>query len=295
MPVRWQTLTATSDRPTSGSPTSDRPTAGIPTAGVDASALLDLAERVARRAGELLLAGAADLRTDVRTKSSGTDMVSEMDRASEALVVEGILAERPDDAILGEEGASRAGTSGVRWVIDPLDGTTNYLYRQPTWAVSVAAEVDGRAVAGAVAAPGLGETFTAVRGKGAWLNGAAITVSGGQDLATALVGTGFGYVASRRARQAAVLPELLPAVRDIRRNGVASLDLCWVACGRLDAYYEYGGQPWDVAAGLLIATEAGATAFGLDGGPPAPESVMVATPAVARPLLDLLLRAGAAL
>ncbi|HEX3622505.1 MAG TPA: inositol monophosphatase family protein [Acidimicrobiales bacterium] len=261
----------------------------------DGSTLLELAERVARRAGELLLAGAGDLRVDVRTKSSGTDMVSEMDRASEALVVEGILAERPDDAILGEEGASRSGTSGVRWVIDPLDGTTNYLYRHPTWAVSVAAEVDGRVEAGVVAAPGLRETFTAARGKGAWLNGAPIAVSGAAGLATALVGTGFGYLADRRARQAAVLPQLLPEVRDIRRNGVASLDLCWVACGRLDAYYEYGGQPWDVAAGLLVATEAGATAFGLDGGPPAPESVMVATPAVAGPLMVLLIRAGAAL
>jgi myo-inositol-1(or 4)-monophosphatase len=275
--------------------TRDSRTPETPTADISASALLDLAERVARRAGELLLAGSAELRTDVSTKSSGTDMVSEMDRASEALVVEAILAERPDDAILGEEGASRAGTSGVRWVIDPLDGTTNYLYRHPTWAVSVAAEVDGRVEAGAVAAPALGETFTAARGKGAWLNGAPITVSGADDLASALVGTGFGYLASRRALQAAVLPRLLPAVRDIRRGGVASLDLCWVACGRLDAYYEYGGQPWDVAAGLLVATEAGAAAFGLDGGPPAPESVMVATPGVSGPLMDLLLRAGAAL
>ena len=261
----------------------------------DGSALLDLAERVARGAGDLLLAGIGDLRVDVTTKSSGTDMVSEMDRASEAFVVDGILAERPDDAILGEEGSSRAGTSGVRWLIDPLDSTTNYLYRHPTWAVSVAAEVDGRVEAGVVAAPGLRETFTAARGKGAWLNGTPISVSGAEDLAAALVGTGFGYLAERRARQAAVLPELLPLVRDIRRNGVASLDLCWVACGRLDAYYEYGGQPWDVAAGLLIATEAGASAFGLDGGPPRHDSVMVATPAVADPLLALLLRAGAEL
>jgi myo-inositol-1(or 4)-monophosphatase len=258
-------------------------------------ALLDLAERVATQAGELLLAGLADLRVDVRTKSSGTDMVSEMDRASETLIVEGILAERPDDGILGEEGSSRPGTSGVRWVIDPLDGTTNYLYRHPTWAVSVAAEVDGRVEAGVVAAPGLAEVFTAARDKGAWLNGAPIAVSGGDSLATALVGTGFGYVAERRARQAAVLPRLLPAVRDIRRNGVASLDLCWVACARLDAYFEYGGQPWDVAAGLLIAAEAGARASSIDGGPPVPHSVLVATPAVFDPLLALLIDAGAAL
>ena len=261
----------------------------------DTTELLRLAEKVAADAGRLLLAGAADLRVDVSTKTSGTDMVSEMDRASEALIVEGILAERPDDAILGEEGASRPGTSGVRWVVDPLDGTTNYLYRHPTWAVSVGVEVGGRVEAGVVAAPGLDEVFTAARSKGAWLNGAPITVSGGDDLATALVGTGFGYQASRRARQAAVLPHLLPVVRDIRRNGVASLDLCWVACGRLEAYVEYGGQPWDVAAGLLVATEAGAAASGLDGGPPAPDSVMVATPGVAAALLELLVKAGAAL
>jgi myo-inositol-1(or 4)-monophosphatase len=250
---------------------------------------------VARKAGDLLLAGAAGVRVDVSTKSSGTDMVSEMDRASEALIVDGILAARPDDAILGEEGASREGTSGVRWVIDPLDGTTNYLYRHPTWAVSVGVEVDGRVDVGVVAAPGLGETFTAVRGRGAWLNGAPIAVTAEDDLARALVGTGFGYLAGRRARQAAVLPHLLPLVRDIRRNGVASLDLCWVACGRLDGYFEAGGQPWDVAAGLLIATEAGAVVHGLDGGPPVHDSVVAAAPGVAPALLDLLLRSGAAI
>jgi myo-inositol-1(or 4)-monophosphatase len=264
------------------------------TAPPDAADLLALAERVAKEAGDMLLAGAQGLRLDVTTKSSGTDMVSEMDRASEAMIVQGILAARPGDAILGEETGARTGTSGVRWVIDPLDGTTNYLYRHPIWAVSVAAEVDGDVMAGVVATPGLGETFTAARGKGAWLNGEAIAVSGATDLASALVGTGFAYVAERRARQAAVLPHLLPLVRDIRRNGVASLDLCWVACGRLDGYFEAGGQPWDVAAGLLIATEAGAVASGLDGGPPAPESMMIATPGVADALFELLIHAGAA-
>ena len=243
----------------------------------------------------MLLAGADDLRVDVTTKTSGTDMVSEMDRASEALIVKGILAARPDDAILGEETGARDGTSGVRWVIDPLDGTTNYLYRHPNWAVSVAAEVDGEVMAGVVASPGLHETFSAARGQGAWLNGDPIAVSREVDLASALVGTGFGYLASRRALQAAVLPHVLPAVRDIRRYGVASLDLCWVACGRLDGYFEAGGQPWDVAAGLLIAAEAGAVASGLDGGPVAPESVMVAAPGVASDLFELLIRSGAAI
>jgi myo-inositol-1(or 4)-monophosphatase len=256
--------------------------------------LLALAERLAREAGQMLLDGADGLRVDVTTKSSGTDMVSEMDHASEALIVKGILAERPDDAILGEETGGRDGASGVRWVIDPLDGTTNYLYRHPTWSVSIGVEVDGQASAGVVAVPGHDEVFTAVRGQGAKLNGAPIAVSDATDLASALVGTGFGYLASRRAAQAALLPELLPRVRDIRRNGVASLDLCWVACGRLDAYFEAGGQPWDVAAGLLIATEAGAQASALDGGAVAPDSVMVAAPGVAPALFELLVRLGAA-
>ena len=242
----------------------------------------------------MLLEGADGLRVDVTTKSSGTDMVSEMDRASETLIVKGILAARSDDAILGEETGVREGPSGVRWVIDPLDGTTNYLYRHPTWAVSIGVEVDGVVEVGVVAVPGHQEVFTAVRGEGARLNGDPIAVTEETDLASALIGTGFGYAASRRGRQAMVLPHLLPVVRDIRRNGVASLDLCWVACGRLDGYFEAGGQPWDVAAGLLIATEAGAVARGLDGGDVAPESVMVATPGIAPALFELLIGAGAA-
>ncbi len=263
------------------------------TVSAETQDLLDLAETLARNAGDLLLDGADGLRVDVTTKSSGTDMVSEMDRAAESVIVEGVLAARPDDAILAEETGGRDGTSGVRWVIDPLDGTTNYLYRHPIWAVSIGVEVDGEVEVGVVASPGLRETFTAVRGKGAWLNGDPITVSDADDLASALVGTGFGYGAGRRAAQAEVLPHLLPAVRDIRRGGVASLDLCWVACGRLDGYFEAGGQPWDVAAGLLIATEAGAVVAGLDGGPVLPESVMAAAPGVAPALFELLIAAGA--
>ncbi|MGI8983622.1 MAG: inositol monophosphatase family protein [Acidimicrobiales bacterium] len=259
----------------------------------DNSELLALAERVATDAGTLLLAGLDDLRLDVSTKSSGTDMVSEMDRAAENLIVKAILAARPDDAVLGEETGARDGRSGVRWVIDPLDGTTNYLYRHPTWAVSVGVEVDGVVEVGVVAVPGHGEVFAAARRAGATRNGAPIAVTTETDLARALVGTGFGYAASRRARQAEVLPHLLPAVRDIRRNGVASLDLCWVACGRLDGYFEAGGQPWDVAAGLLVATEAGATVSGLDGGPVRHDSVMAAAPGVAPALFELLIGAGA--
>lgn len=266
-----------------------------PHAAPDPSGLLDLADRVARVGADLLAAGLATARVEVTTKTSATDMVSEMDRAAEAAIVEAILAERPHDAILAEEGGGRDGTSGVRWVIDPLDGTTNYLYGHPCWAVSVAAEVEGAVVAGVVASPGLGETFTAGLGLGARLNGAPVSVSSETDLARALIATGFGYLPARRARQAAALAHVLPAVRDIRRNGSAALDLCWVACGRLDGYFEAGGQPWDVAAGMLIATEAGAVVRGLDGGRPRPDSVVAATPGVAEALVDLLGRAGAAI
>ena len=232
----------------------------------DLDALLALAVDVARRAGALLLEGADRVRTTVETKSTRTDMVTEMDRSSERLLAGALRAARPDDAILGEEGTTSAGTSGVRWVVDPLDGTTNYLYGIPAWAVSVAAEVDGTTVVGVVHDAVHDETFTAVRGAGAWCNGAPLRVEGAPDLATALVGTGFSYDAARRGEQAAVLARVLPAVRDVRRPGAAALDLCWVALGRLDAFYEQGLAPWDSAAGTLVAAEAGAVVDLLDDG-----------------------------
>ena len=250
--------------------------------------LVALAEKAARAAGAVLLDGLGQAHGGIATKTSTTDMVSEMDRAAEALIVEQLLGARPDDAILAEEGSSRPGTSGVRWVIDPLDGTTNYLYGHPRWSVSVAAEVDGAVVAGVVADPSVDEVFTAWKGGGAWCNGRPIRCSDKSELATALVGTGFAYLRDRRAEQAQALLRVLPAVRDIRRSGVASLDLCWVACGRLDGYYEIGLQPWDVAAGAVIAAEAGAWVSGVGGGPPSGESVLAASPAVAPLLMDLL-------
>lgn len=259
----------------------------------DPAALVELAEAVAREAGALLLDGQRRERDIVETKTSATDMVSEMDHAAEALIVERLLAARPDDAILAEEGGGRPGSSGVRWVIDPLDGTTNYLYGHPRWSVSIAAEVGGRTVAGAVADPSIDEVYTATLGGGAFCNGRPIRHSGHDDLATALLATGFGYKRSERAVQAAVLTGVLPVVRDVRRHGVASLDLCWVACGRLDAYYEAVLQPWDVAAGALIAAEAGAVCSGMDGGPPAGPSILAAAPAIAAPLLRLLRDAAA--
>lgn len=228
--------------------------------------LLDLAVDIARDAGALLLDGWADVRTTVETKSTRTDMVTEMDRASERLIASALRAARPDDAVLGEEGTSSSGSTGVRWVVDPLDGTTNYLYGFPTWAVSIAAEVDGSAVVGVVHDPVHGETFTAVRGEGAWCNRAPLRVEGAVDLATALVATGFSYDAARRATQGATVAHVLPAVRDVRRAGAAALDFCWVALGRVDAYYESDVMPWDRAAGALVATEAGAAVGVLDDG-----------------------------
>ena len=261
-------------------------------ASLDVGAVLDLALELADRAGTLLLDSRKHRGAGAGTKTSGTDVVTDADRASESLIVEGILAARPDDGILAEEGSARPGTSGVRWVIDPLDGTTNYLYGLPAWVVSIGVEVDGVMEAGVVADPSHGETYSALRGGGAWCNGERLQVSGATDLAVSLVGTGFAYRATRRAEQATALPVVLPAVRDIRRAGAAALDLCWVACGRLDGYYETGLKPWDRAAGLLIATEAGATTCGFDGGPPSGASVVAATPGIVDQLVALLAAAG---
>lgn len=248
------------------------------TADGDAEHFADLAAALAEAAGTALLDGLGATRTTVTTKSSATDMVSEMDEAAERLIVERLRAERPDDAILGEEGSSHPGTSGVRWVIDPLDGTTNYLYQYPVWAVSVAAERHGETVAGAVHDAIHGETFRAVRGGGATCNGQPLHVNTGAEMATALVATGFSYDPARRRRQGAALAAILDKVRDVRRGGAAALDLCWLAAGRLDLYYEAGLHPWDWAAAALIASEAGAVVGDLDGGPPSSELVVAAPP-----------------
>jgi myo-inositol-1(or 4)-monophosphatase len=203
---------------------------------------------------------------DIDTKSTPTDMVTEVDRAAEATITDRIRAVRPDDAVLGEEGALDTGTSGVRWIIDPIDGTTNFLYRFPAYAVSIAAEVDGEPTVAVVHDVVHNEVFTATRRGGAFLRRAGgapdalrpLRVAGPPSLATALIGTGFAYAPERRTHQAAVLAALLGSVRDIRRTGSAALDQCWVAAGRLDGQYESGLQPWDLAAGRLIAAEAGA-------------------------------------
>ncbi|WP_282700248.1 inositol monophosphatase family protein [Streptomyces sp. CC219B] len=260
--------------------------------------LLHLAREAARRAGDLLRDGRpADLSV-AKTKSSPIDVVTEMDIAAEKLITDLIAEHRPDDGFLGEEGASTQGTSGVRWVIDPLDGTVNYLYGLPTWAVSIAAEQDGESVVAVVAAPMRGETFHAVRGGGAWATGAwdgerRLACRPAAPLEQALVSTGFNYVTEVRVHQSEVARKLIPLLRDIRRSGSAAVDLCDVAAGRLDGYYERGLHPWDLAAGDLIAREAGALTGGRPGERPSYDLTVAATPAVFEPLQRLLEDFGA--
>ncbi len=248
---------------------------------------LALATELAREAGALALSMREGIGV-LDTKSSPTDVVTEADRAVESLLVSALRTARPDDGLLGEEGAGTPGTSGVRWVIDPIDGTVNYLYGIAQWAVSIGVEDASGAFVGVVFDPSKDELFAAVRGGGAVLNDRTLHCSSVSTLAGALVGTGFGYDARRRAAQAALLPVLLPLVRDIRRLGAGALDLCGVAAGRLDAYYEQGLSPWDLSAGGLIATEAGAVVSGVGGRAAGPELVVAATPGVFAPLHDLL-------
>jgi myo-inositol-1(or 4)-monophosphatase len=251
-------------------------------------ALLDELEEIAREvasgAAHVLQQYSATPLEDVSTKSSPTDLVSEADRASEAYIVSGLRKARPFDSVHGEEGASHDGTSGISWLADPLDGTTNFFFGVPAYSVSLAARCDGRTVVGVVVDPSRQETWSATLGRGAWCNGSECHVASGRsDLATALVSTGFSYSAERRAEQAAILPRLLPAIRDIRRFGSAALDLCWVAGGRFDAFYEAGLNDWDWAAGGLICEEAGAELTMLPG-----ELLLAATPALSGPLAALL-------
>jgi len=262
------------------------------------TSLLELARATAEEAAQLVGAGRSTTADHVDTKSSPVDVVTAVDRASEALIVARLLEARPDDAVLGEEGASREGTSGVRWVVDPIDGTVNFLYGLPAFAISIAAEVDGRTEVGVVLDVATGELFTAVRGGGAWLTapGAAaqqLTGSRAAELSRALVATGFGYASEQRRAQGAVVARLLPEVRDIRRVGCASLDLCSAPAGRVDAYYEQGLKPWDHAAGALVAAEAGLVVTGTSGRPFAEPVAVAAAPGVAAALVALLEELGA--
>jgi myo-inositol-1(or 4)-monophosphatase len=255
--------------------------------------LAELAASLAREAGEVIVDMRDDAMATASTKSSATDLVTDADREAEALIVAGILRARPDDGIRGEEGTRSAGSSPVVWHIDPIDGTTNYVYGIPAYSVSIAAEVDGVVVAGAVFAPFTGSLYQAVLGGGAYRNNVALTGSSANNLAVSLVATGFGYEATRRRRQAEVLLDLLPRIRDIRRFGSAALDLCAVASGQVDAYFERGLNLWDHAAGSLVASEAGAVVENLRGGRPDSTFVLAAGPRIFSSLRDLLADLGA--
>ena len=237
----------------------------------------------------------ADLLID--TKSTSSDLVSEMDKGAEDLLITALLGDRPTDGILGEEGGERFGTSGVRWVVDPLDGTVNYLHHMPTWGVSVAAEQEGGTVIGVVVTPAFDEAYIGVKGVGAWVvkdsTATAIQVSGCSRLSDAVVATGFGYAAERRRAQGRVVHDLLSQVSDIRRIGAAVIDYCWLARGRLDAYYERGLNAWDIAAGALIAAEAGAVVTGLRDEDIYGSLMIAAAPAIADELRDFLIAADA--
>ncbi len=224
----------------------------------DPAALLDLAVRAARAAGTELLSRYGKV-AGLDQKSSATDPVSDADRSAEELLVKMITAERPTDGFVGEEGAAIASSSGITWVIDPLDGTVNYLYQLDNFAVSVAAEDAAGAIVGVVFDPVRNTVFAATRGGGAYRDGKLLRCAAAVPAALALVATGFGYSADRRRTQGAVVAQLLPQVRDIRRIGSAALDLCSVASGAVNGYFEEGVQRWDIAAGALIAGEAGAT------------------------------------
>lgn len=222
-----------------------------------ASDLLELAVDGAVSAGSLLLDRFGGERRGVQSKATPTDLVSDADRESEDLLYRFIRTHRPDDGIVGEEGTGAESRSGLRWILDPLDGTVNFLFRIPVWSVSVAVEDDAGALVGVVHDPNRDETFTAVRGGGARLGTDPIRVSARGDLETALIGTGFAYDARIRAHQAEVVRRVLPRVRDVRRAGSAALDLASLACGRLDGFYEAHMEIWDRAAGVLIVSEAG--------------------------------------
>jgi myo-inositol-1(or 4)-monophosphatase len=231
---------------------------------------LELAERAARAGGEVLMTYYGRAPSGLGSKSSDTDLVSDADREAERAIRELLAAERPGDGLVAEEGSRSKADSGRRWIVDPLDGTVNFLYELPAWAVSVALEDGAGLSVGVVHSPVLGETYCAERGGGAWLaeSGRRLTVSGCDRLERAMVATGFSYEPARREQQAAVVARLLPLARDIRRAGAAALDLAWTAAGRLDAFYEAGLNPWDWAAGHLLVEEAGGVTGWIDGEPP---------------------------
>jgi myo-inositol-1(or 4)-monophosphatase len=245
----------------------------------DEGALLSTAVTAARAAARELLPRFGQRQEGVRAKSGPTDLVSDADFAAESAIRRVLSEQRPGDAILGEEGGA-SGHGQLRWVVDPLDGTINFLFGIPAFAVSVACEDSSGAVAGVVLDPIRDECFTATRSGRSSLNGEPIHGSSRAELATAMVATGFAYEAAVRARQSDVLTRVLPRVRDIRRVGAAALDLAWCACGRFDAYYERGVRRWDFLAGALIASRAGLEVRELEPAGEDPFGVLVAPAAL---------------
>ena len=245
--------------------------------------LVSLAEEVARAAGALLMQ-----RPDSFTfteKSSAVDFATQMDQQAESLIVKSLLAARPDDGVIAEEGAAQPSKSGITWVIDPLDGTVNYLYGLPGWNISIAAKNQEGVITGVVFAPTINSLWKATKGGGAYLNNKAIKCNDPVNLNLALIATGFSYDLELRKEQGARIQKLIPQIRDLRRNGAAAVDLCYVAMGAVDAYFESSLKEWDFAAGGLIATEAGALISGRTGGAPDGDMVVCAGPSLHAQLL----------
>jgi myo-inositol-1(or 4)-monophosphatase len=255
--------------------------------------LLRLAVDVAKRSGALLLERfQAGREPALASKSTPTDLVSEADLASERLIRDALALARPADGFLGEEGGGEDGSSGLTWVVDPLDGTVNFLFGIPQWCVSVAVTDAHGSLAGAIFDPCRDELFLATRDGSSLLNGAPIAVPerarlANADLASAMIATGFAYDADVRAAQAEILSSLIPRVRDIRRFGSAALDLAWTAAGRYDAYFERTTKPWDIAAGTLVCERAGLTVLALPEHERMPLGVLAAVPALAGPLFEI--------
>jgi myo-inositol-1(or 4)-monophosphatase len=280
-----------SPRSQSGPDDAGREDGRWPAAPAELRALLRLASDLGEQARRVHTAGARG-ELHIETKSSSTDLVSQVDREAERLIVEGLRRARPDDGILAEEGSARNGTSGVRWVIDPLDGTTNFVYGYAAYGVSLAVEVDGVAQVGVVLDSSNGLSYQAIAGHGAWCGPQRLSVREPIDLSQALVATGFSYDAEERREAGIALGSILGRVRDIRRSGSAALDLCHLAAGQVDGYYEAGLSPWDHAAGAVIAREAGADVRYVAAAAGDDQVIVAAHPLLTPSLVDLLAEAG---
>lgn len=247
------------------------------TQAADVVSLRDVAVSLAREAGDMALRGRRSGPVSATSKSSSIDMVTEFDKANERLITEGLSRLRPDDGIVGEEGAHVNSSTGIVWHIDPIDGTTNFLFDIPMWAVSIGAVDEHGPVAGAVYVPGLGEMFSAARGCGSTMNETPLQVRDNTNVSDALIATGFSYDIAQRPHHTLRVSNMLNHVRDIRRMGAAAIDLCFVAAGRLDAYFEENLNSWDLVAGQIIVTEAGGVVSDFAGGPVYPQQVLASS------------------